>query len=77
VGVQVEETEMANLPISTPGGRNFQSLLNFVPRLRGEPEATINLFVSMKHLGQVIDGATFRRLYESSKRPPTNRGAGA
>ncbi len=31
VSVKVEEAEMANLPIATPGGRNFQSLLNFVP----------------------------------------------
>jgi hypothetical protein len=31
VGVEVEEAEMANLPISTPGGRNFQAMINFVP----------------------------------------------
>ena len=31
IGVKVEETQLANLPVSTPGGRNFQALLNFVP----------------------------------------------
>src|SRR5262249_34612992 len=31
VSVKVEEATLANLPISTQGGRNFQSLLNFVP----------------------------------------------
>lgn len=31
IGVKVEETQMANLPVSTPGGRNFQAMLNFVP----------------------------------------------
>ena len=31
VGVKVEEAQMANLPLATPGGRNFQALLNFVP----------------------------------------------
>src|SRR5712692_7922907 len=31
VSVKVEESTLANLPISTPGGRNFQALLNFVP----------------------------------------------
>ncbi len=30
-GAKVEEETLANLPISTPGGRNFQALLNFVP----------------------------------------------
>src|SRR6266852_4679567 len=31
IGVKVEEAQMANLPVSTPGGRNFQAMLNFVP----------------------------------------------
>ena len=31
VGVKVEETQLANLPVATPGGRNFQAMLNFVP----------------------------------------------
>src|SRR5262249_47942318 len=31
VSRQVEETTLANLPISTPGGRNFQALISFVP----------------------------------------------
>jgi hypothetical protein len=28
---QVEESALANMPVSTPGGRNFQALINFVP----------------------------------------------
>ncbi|MGH9722099.1 MAG: carboxypeptidase regulatory-like domain-containing protein, partial [Bryobacteraceae bacterium] len=30
-GTKIEEKTLANLPVSTRGGRNFQSLLNFVP----------------------------------------------
>ncbi|MGH9657885.1 MAG: TonB-dependent receptor domain-containing protein, partial [Bryobacteraceae bacterium] len=30
-GIQIEEKRLANLPVSTRGGRNFQALLNFVP----------------------------------------------
>lgn len=30
-GMKIEETQLANLPISTQGGRNFQAMLNFVP----------------------------------------------
>src|SRR5438552_6965834 len=29
--VKVEETQLANLPLSTQGGRNFQALINLVP----------------------------------------------
>jgi hypothetical protein len=28
---KIEETALENLPVSTPGGRNFQALINFVP----------------------------------------------
>ncbi len=28
---KIEETQIENLPVSTPGGRNFQALINFVP----------------------------------------------
>ena len=36
-------------------------------RLRGEPEATVNMFGTMKSLGLVIDGATFKRLCSLDK----------
>jgi hypothetical protein len=29
--VKIEEPQLANLPVSTQGGRNFQALINFVP----------------------------------------------
>ena len=38
-------------------------------RQRGEPETTMNMFASMKPLGLVINGAIFKQLCESSKRP--------
>ena len=28
---KIEQTSLENLPVSTPGGRNFQALINFVP----------------------------------------------
>jgi hypothetical protein len=46
-------------------------------RLRGEPEATISMFASMKPLGLAINGAIFKQMCQSGKWPPTSEGVAA
>jgi hypothetical protein len=46
-------------------------------RLRGEPEATISMFASMKPLGLAVNGAIFKQMCQSGKWPPTSEGVAA